>query len=289
MSLFTSLHKYYENCHDENGNFDNDKAMGIIKSNVYYGEERVRLLGKIYESVLSVKFLNKFSRLYLINSNMTVRDIGKMYIDNEEKDEKININNCRSQVAYCSNKINTIFPDLELGKEKFNFVTWLLDSNTFRLENNEERQQLRKDFLAQLNEFIDTYIDKPQISKKDLVLTLPFTSKVEEIDGEKFNDFLDIIQPYTKRSIDIVNETINDDYIDCVGYLKYIMSPLSNLSDEDKERRLDLLRTLGKDNEDIESLNDLGPSYNEDNMYSNDISDADDSVDETLESDEDNI
>ena len=57
MSAFKSIHKYYSNCHDDNGNFNNEKAKELIKSYVYYGNERLELLKSVYDSVLGVKFI----------------------------------------------------------------------------------------------------------------------------------------------------------------------------------------------------------------------------------------
>ena len=48
MSAFKSIHKYYSNCHDDNGNFNNEKAKELIKSYVYYGNERLELLKSVW-------------------------------------------------------------------------------------------------------------------------------------------------------------------------------------------------------------------------------------------------
>lgn len=249
MSTFTSIHKYYSNCYNENGEFDEEKAKSLIKSFVYYGEDRLRILKSVYDSVLNVSFLNEFARLYLVNSNMTFRDIGKMYNENLKINEEfVKDGTCRSKIERCSNKVNEIFEDIEFGKDKFDIITWLIDSNTFRLDNDDNKKELREKFLGQLNEFIERYIDKPVIDKKDLVITLPRCEKVREINQEEFEDFMNIIRPYSKREMKRLQDTI-DIYSKCIGYLNYIMSPKSELNDIDRENRSDVLRWLGKEND----------------------------------------
>lgn len=264
MSAFKSIHKYYSSCHDDNGDFSKEKAEKIIKSFVYYGNERLTLLESIYSSVLKASFINKFGRLYLINSNMTVRDVGKNYNENLSiGEEVIKEGTARSQINYCSNKINDIFKDLQFGKETFDIVTWLLDANTFRLDNDSDKQQLRDDFLEQLSIFNDLYVEKPIIGKKDLVITLPRCEKVKEIDKDTFNEFMNLIRPYSWNEVRKVQSKIND-YMDCIGYLKYIMTPSMELTSFDRENRANILGWLGKESDTSDSIRDLEEKMDKD-------------------------
>ena len=257
MSTFKSIHKYYSSCHDDNGNFDRTKAETLIKSFAYYGNERLNILESVYNSVLKAGFINKFSRLYLTNSNMTVRDIGKNYNENLPIGEPIvKEGTSRSQISYCSSKVNEVFKDIEFGKVTFDIVTWLMDANTFRLDNDDTKKELRDRFLEQLTKFIELYVEKPAIDRKDLIISLPRCEKVTEINQEDFDDFMDIIRPYSRHVIRKVQDGIND-YINCVGYLKYIMSSSDQLSLKDRENREVVLRWLGKESDAIDNIKDI--------------------------------
>lgn len=262
MSTFKSLHKFYSSCFDDNGNFCDDKAKTIIKSYAYYGNDRLSLLKNIYDSVLSAKFVNKFARLYITNSNMTVRDIGNFY--NEKLPiggELVKEATSRSQISNCSAKINDIFYDIEFNRINYDIITWLLDSNTFRLDNDDEKKRLKEEFLGQLNNFIELYIDKPIIDKRDLIITLPICSKINKINQEEFEEFMNIIRPYSRHEMKMIQDNMGE-YVDCVGYLKYIMSPKSELTDIDKENRSDVLRWLGKESDFSIELNKIKNNFN---------------------------
>ena len=264
MSAFKSIHKYYSNCHDDNGNFNNEKAKELIKSYVYYGNERLEILKSIYDSVLGAKFINKFSRMYLTNSNMTIRDIGKNYNENLSIGEEIvKEGTCRSQISYCSTKVNEVFNDLKYGKETFDIITWLIDANTFRLDNDSDKQRLHDDFLGQLSYFVELYIDRPAISKKDLVIQLPRCDKVNEVDQKEFEEFMEMIKPYSWSEVRKVQLRLND-YIDCIGYLKYIMTARIELSGNDRDNKSHVLSWLGKESDAIDNIKNINDKIDKD-------------------------
>lgn len=264
MSAFKSIHKYYSNCHDDNGNFNNEKAKELIKSYVYYGNERLELLKSAYDSVLGAKFINKFSRMYLTNSNMTVRDIGKHYNENLSiGEELVKEGTCRSQISYCSTKVNEVFNDLKYGKETFDIITWLIDANTFRLDNDSDKQRLHDDFLGQLSYFVELYIDRPAISKKDLVIQLTRCDKVKEVDQKEFEEFMEMIKPYSWSEVRKVQLRLND-YIDCIGYLKYIMTAKIELSGNDRDNKSHVLSWLGKESDAIDNIRNINDKIDKD-------------------------
>ena len=195
---------------------------------------------------------------------MTVRDIGKHYNENLSiGEELVKEGTCRSQISYCSTKVNEVFNDLKYGKETFDIITWLIDANTFRLDNDSDKQRLHDDFLEQLGCFVELYIDRPALSKKDLVIQLPRCEKVNEIDQNEFNEFMKIIKPYSWSEVRKVQLRLND-YIDCIGYLKYIMTTGIELSGNDRDNKSHVLSWLGKESDTIDNIKNINDKIDKD-------------------------
>ncbi|MBF1219524.1 MAG: hypothetical protein HXM16_05740 [Fusobacterium periodonticum] len=195
---------------------------------------------------------------------MTVRDIGKHYNENLSiGEELVKEGTCRSQISYCSTKVNEVFNDLKYGKETFDIITWLIDANTFRLDNDSDKQRLHDDFLGQLSYFVELYIDRPAISKKDLVIQLPRCDKVKEVDQKEFEEFMEMIKPYSWSELRKVQLRLND-YIDCIGYLKYIMTAKIELSGNDRDNKSHVLSWLGKESDAIDNIKNINDKIDKD-------------------------
>lgn len=251
MSTFKNMHKYYNNCYTDNI-FDRDKLLKYFNDNKYYSsEEKVKILENVYETVLNISFMNEFSKTYIRNPHITVRDVVDIYnltIKNESN--KINESTGRSRIIYCSQKINRVFKDVEYNREKYDIITWLFKKKTAFSENiqNEELDKINQEFLRQINEFKDTY-NKVRYKKnrKDLIIDLPKVTEVNEIEDDDFENFMEIIRPYSKNQVNIIQSVINNMEKE-VGYYNYLMNN-TNLSKKDKERRGDIIRWLGLDND----------------------------------------
>lgn len=268
MGAFKSIHKYYTSCYNEKNEFDDEKAKALIKSYMYYGDERLGILKSLYTSIMNSKFLNKFGRLYVMNSNMTFKDISDNYNEHlKEGEEKVNENTCIAQIAYCSKRVNEVFKDINFGKKTFDIITWLLDSNTFRLDNDIEKQALKVTFLNQLNMFVDLYIDRPVLNRKDMLIRLPICERVKEIDQDRFNEFMELIKPYSRKALRETQAAL-DNYLDCVGYLKYIVANTSDLEQVDRNNKTIVLDWIGRENDVIDNINELDDAIY--NNYNND-------------------
>lgn len=261
MRMFQALHKYYDDCFS-NGEFDRDKVIenGLIDSN-YNTEERLKLLESIYKIVLGAKFINDFTLEYLTHSNRNYDDIIKKY--NENNDEPIDLNTGRSRITFCQRKIAEVFTTVRYRGEDLNFITWLFfyDAHT-GLENNADKIDLRNVFIRQFNRFNDIYGEVADISKKDMLITIPTFDKVSELSEEKFNDFMEIIQPYSKHMLAAVQSEVNN-MVEEVGYFRYLMSKSSKLSEVDIERKNTLLRWLGRETISNEPIIENNSSNNE--------------------------
>lgn len=229
-----------------NGGFDRDKIIKnkLIDTN-YNAEERLKLLERVYKIVLEAKFINGFTLEYLTHSNRNYDDIIKKY--NENNKEQIDLNSGRSRITFCQRKIAEVFTTVSYGGEELNFITWLLlDKAHMGMALDTDKIDLRNEFIRQFNRFNDIYGEVADINKKDMLITIPTFDKVSELSEEKFNDFMEIIQPYSKHMLTAVQSEVNN-MVEEVGYFRYLMSKSSKLSEVDIERKNTLLRWLGRE------------------------------------------
>lgn len=281
MRTFQALHKYYDDCFT-NGEFDRDK---IIKKELFKGPEynldrRIDMLEKLYKAVLSAKFMNEITIDYLVNSNRNYDDIIREY--NEKKGIELDISSGRSRITFCQRKIADVFKLVKAniggGEIEFNIVTWLFFGKAHMgVEMSEEKMELYKIFTDQYNVFVELYCEKSYIKKKDMLINLPPCSKVKELSDSKFNDFMDIIQPYSKFVLEAIQRQV-DTMTEEVGYFRYLMSKTSKLNAVDIERKNIILRWLG-----IDDVEEIGDSYiksiDTNDIMNNNESDSTDSVD----------
>lgn len=251
MSTFKDMHKYYNNCYTDNL-FDDNKLLEYFDNNSYYSsEKRVEILKEVYETVLNISFINEFSKEYIRNPHITIRDVVDNYnITVKKEEDKVNESTGRSRIIYCSQRINKVFKDIEYEREKYSIITWVFKKKTAFNENgyNEELNKIDNEFLRQLKEFKDTYSKvKYKKNKKDLIISLPEVTEVKEIEDDEFDNFMDILRPYSKNQINIVQSVINNMEKE-VGYYNYLMNN-TELSEKDIERKEDIIRWLGLDNE----------------------------------------
>ncbi len=252
MRMFQALHKYYDDCFSD-GEFDKDKVIerGLIDSN-YNTEERLKLLENVYKVILGARFINSFTMEYLTHSNRNYDDIVKGY--NESSETPIDMNSGRSRITFCQRKIAEVFTTVNYRGEELNFITWLFCYNAHQqISLSEEKIDIRNAFIRQFNRFNDLYGEVSDINKRDLLINIPTYEKVSELSEERFNDFMEIIQPYSKHMLATIQSEVNN-MLEEVGYFRYLMSKTSKLSEVDLERKNTILRWLGKEtlsNEDV--------------------------------------
>ena len=264
MRMFQALHKYYDDCFSD-GEFDRDKVIenGLIDSN-YNTNERLNLLESVYNMILKAKFLNSLTIDYITHSNRNYDDIINKY--NEDREDALDMNSGRSRITFCQRKIAEVLTTVSYDGEELNFITWLFkDKAHMGINLDPEKIDLRNEFIRQYNRFNDLYGETLCISKKDLLINIPTYEKVNELSEEKFNDFMDIIQPYSKYMLSVIQNEINS-RTEEVGYFRFLMSKSSKLSDIDRERKDTILRWLGKKSMNIDELVSIDSENNNDTL-----------------------
>lgn len=267
MRMFQALHKYYDDCFS-NGEFDRNKIieMGLIDNN-YNTEERLKLLENVYKIVLGARFINSFTLEYLTHSNRNYDDIVKRYNDSSET--PLDMNSGRSRITFCQRKIAEVFTTVSYRGEELNFITWLFCYSAHQeISLSEEKIDLRNEFIRQFNRFNDLYGEVSDINKRDLLINIPTYDKVSELSEEKFNDFMEVIQPYSKHMLATIQSEVNN-MLEEVGYFRYLMSKTSKLSEVDIERKNTLLRWLGKETISNEGLIETDNNDNENSVGDN--------------------
>lgn len=301
MSAFKDMHKYYCECYS-NDTFDNEKLKKKFENDLsvrFSGNRKIELLENLYESVFKSGFLNSFSEIYLRNSNITVRDVTRIYNEGKDSKDEINESTGRSRVIYCQKKINDVFKEIDVKGRKYSIVTWLLNNNrSFDTDgNNSETDDI---FLEQLRKFKGAYVDRSLIEDKDLIIKLDRFEAVKEISDDEYDNIMEILRPYGKVYMRTIEKVINSMSKE-LGYIQFIMNTGSELTAIDKERRNDILRWLGKeeiednaeeiDNKDLSSVDDTildDMEYDDDiNIdYSNYIDDTIDENDVVIDNDD---
>lgn len=250
MSTFKSMHKYYSECYTDNS-FDSEKILKYFNNNNYYNaNKRVELLRDIYEIALDKDFMNEFGVEYIRNPHMTINDVVDKYnLSIENSEDKINENTGRSRIIYCSQKINKVFKEVEYDRVKYDIITWIFKKKTSFNETTqiEKIDKIDNIFLEQIKIFKEVYNKKKyKVSRKDLIIDLPKVDEVKEVEDDEFENFMEILRPYSKNQITIVQSVINNMTKE-VGYFNYLINN-TDLSEKDLDRREDILRWLGLGN-----------------------------------------
>lgn len=264
MRMFQALHKYYDDCFS-NGEFDTNKVLenGLIDSS-YNTDNRLKMLRSVYDCVLKSKSINDITKMYITHSNKTYEDIVNMYNASLKDEEKVEFNSARNRIIFCQNKIKNSFPTIVYGGEELCLITWIFNKKCHMgLELDSDKLELQNYFIDQLNYFNNKYAEPIEVSRKDLLIKIPVVEKVKTLDEEKFNNFVDIIEPYTTNKLNIVQGYVNN-MKEEVGYFRYLMSKSSKLSDEDVERKNILLRLMGKDTIDRFEQSEINSDNEED-------------------------
>ena len=269
MTMYKALHKYYEDCFSE-GVFDPDKVIGNGLIDKHYNVEyRLKVLESIYKLVLEAKFNNDMSIYYLTHSSKTFDDC--VLEHNRLSGEDLNIKTGRSRMIYCSRKINEVFEEVECGTDNMCIIDWLFNKTYhMNIDDNEVKSNIRDIFVGQLNRFNDMYGEQPTLGKKDILISMPPCKKVEELSDERFDEFMDIIRPYSREYMRHIQEEVNS-MLDEVGYIKYLLSPKSELTDIDKERKNIVLRWLGKPEIIINTVDDVDNIESDEEVIESDV------------------
>ena len=100
-----------------------------------------------------------------------------------------------------------------------------------------------KEAENQIDKFVEMF-DTSKNRNENLLIKIPAFAKVDKIDDYDWENFFEIIRPYSKKQIENIAMIIYDMRKE-VGYFNFLMTPGVKLTEKDKERRDLLFRWLG--------------------------------------------
>lgn len=249
MGTFRDLHKYYVNCFDDSGKFNKEKAKNIFGGIQHQGDKRLTILERVYAVILNSEFTDNLLKSYITNSNMTLEEAGELYNNTLEENQRLSKSVLNNRLYYISRKVNDIFIDLKINGKNYNIVTWVTDGNMFN-DFDDEKKDIANQFTDQIRQFVEKYIDKPESKDAFLLIKIPKYERVSSVDKDRFNEFLEIIHPYSKVVRNKIQEQF-ENYREEIGYFRHLMSQKAELSDEEKEIKRSILRWLGDYKEEL--------------------------------------
>lgn len=252
MGVFNTAHTYYGKFH-KLGVWDEEMAEAKIGE--YYTEERKEYIHKFYDCLLNNCKLNELARLY-ITEGRAVRATVEKYNEKVTDKKKVNDNTGKTRIIYCANKINNIFSngnvyykdsyttveeDKKNKKKGTDAIEWIIEADQISVDNN--KVELLKECEKEIDNFINSF-NYQKDCQNQLIINIPSVAKVENISEDKFDDFIEMITPYSKKVIARTQEIMNE-MREEAGYYKYLMTPGVKLTETDRERRDQIISLLG--------------------------------------------
>ena len=220
------------------GEWNEEKAMKKIGK--YYTEERVEYIRRFYNCLLNSKKMNELGILYLTHSNLSVRKTVELYNRDKSEKKKLNPDTGKSRIISCANKVNNSFRPLVFNRETKEPLEWIIDSVVV----GAERLEIIREAELQIDNFIEMFDSTGENKKDKIAVKIPAYAKVSSISEDMFDNFMEIIRPYSKREMYNVEKTL-EQMREEVGYFNFLMTPGVRLTEIDRERRETLLRWLG--------------------------------------------
>lgn len=242
MGAFKIAHQYYCDFFT-NDAWDEEKAQARVGK--YYTEERTDYIRKFYECLLNSKKMNEVGLMYVKHSNLSVRKVVDLYNEGLKESKRENPNTVKSRIILCANKVNNSFEDVTytaLTKNKEIKSDPLELIMTVKVVNDSIYRAIRE-AENQIDKFIEMF-DTSKNKKDYLLFRMPAFAKVDSLSDYEFDNFFEIIRPYSRRQVEGV-EMVMYDLKKEVGYFNYLMTPGVKLTEKDKERRDLILRWLG--------------------------------------------
>ena len=220
-----------------------NEEKGKEKIGPYFTEERLEYIHRFYECLLNSSKMNELGRMYIQHSNLSVRKVVELYNQKREKGKQLNPDTGKSRIIACANKVNNSFTDSKYQNSKKNNLEWIMGFEHFN-EYNDELIRILRDTEEQIEQFIEMFDTTSKEKKEMIAIKVPAYAKVRNLSEDRFDNFLEIIRPYSKREMENVEEALKQ-MREEVGYYNFLMTPGVKLTEVDKERRDILLRWLG--------------------------------------------
>lgn len=251
MGLFKTAHKFYREFFNSDGTFKNYEDIINGKNSFYvFSKEQdindIRLIyiEKLYKAILKDIEGNQLAIDYIKNES-SVRETVNSYIEHCEPD--LNADTARSKIIKASGKINRQFKFIY--EYKNNGKTYKYDTleTLIRIKCHKEEEYLPilKECYKEIDDYCKNSADTTVIKREIVGIKLNSTAKMtEKPSTEEFENFIEMIRPYTKNTVSVVQELINNNE-NSVAYFNYLVDPTRPKDNSEKELSNDLRRMLG--------------------------------------------
>lgn len=252
MGLFKTAQQNYCEFYTKDV-WDEEKARERV--GIYFIEERLDYIHRFYECLLSSKKMNELGLMYVRHSNLSVRKVVDLYNRDKTEGKQINENTGKSRIIACANKVNNSFESLRYERDTKDPLDWIINLGAIS-EYNEKKMELFRECEKQIDDFIEMFDNTSKNKKEKMIIKIPAFAKVRELSEEDFNNFMEIIRPYSKREIDNIQKCI-EQMRNEVGYFNFLMTAGVKLTEVDKERREQVIRWLGLEAEGTQPDNNV--------------------------------
>lgn len=219
-SILNELKKLIPCVIDNNGNF-RTIPIGIVKRQEL-SEERIRIIQTFVRLLVNTNFLQPETKIYISNEYITIDGVydkiknGDYTVDREATFNSVRNRIYRDQMKISNTFGNDIVTDLYSSSKKIDKYINIMAEQFAKLADSTLKDSLRLDI------------------PKDCINS--------SITDDEFNNFIEIIKPYTEIKAKEVEDNIDNRVS---GYFNYILScPDECLSEDDLDRKILLVELL---------------------------------------------
>ncbi len=173
-------------------------------------EQRLKFIKEFITFILTSKFVSKETKYYISDRYITLEGVADYFNSIGDTTNKEAVN---SNIWYNKNKITAAFDDRIIL-----VLTEYIDTDI-------------SSYILKLHDLQNKFSDYSLL--KNISLELPDSGIVDSTSEDDFNDFIESIQPYTKKHMKNVSELISPS---SVGYAKYLLTS-QQLTEDDKRRK----------------------------------------------------
>lgn len=182
-------------------------------------EDRIALLRKLVRLVMFTEYTDEYTKVYLSNYTLSYKDVADMMnvesiIGGELTDKQV-----KGKVWHRIDKLKR-----DIGEESIMRITMYRNNDVSHIEEL-------------IDNLLKEYADGIQSNFEVSIMGTGFN---QVLSNKDFEEFVQLIKPYSKSNIELVQRAISEDMKD---YVNYLVCNEENLTTEELER-LNILKDL---------------------------------------------
>jgi hypothetical protein len=230
MSTILSDAKNFYNDFYDRGTWNDEMAKKTL-----YGKKdinkRKECLREIYKIIMDNPDVSDGIK-YWVKTNHSIQETANLMF--------ITLSKLKSQIYYFNSTIGN-----DLTYDEKNIIIYCL--YTENINDNAWKEINKKIETVKIKNCKKMYKKESLLNNKNILVNIPRKEYSNHVSDEKFSSFLNLIRPYFVNERKIVQQRINESYLNEAGYLNYLMTPGVSLSQTDKERLAKIKKLLDED------------------------------------------